>query len=275
MTAGVGERVEVDGTILHVERCGDGPLVLCVHGLGGGAYFFRSLGQRLAPRCRVLAIDLPGAGHSPPLPAFSFEAVARSIVALARGEGARPVCLLGHSLGVIVALEAIRQAPGLATAFVAVGGLPEPLPDARARLLARADYVRAHGLRGVGEQAVAANFAAQTRNDRPELTALFARLFETQDAGAYADMGEALAQWSAPPLPDLTGVSCFLVTGVEDGYAPPDAVAAFARALPAGTAAEILPDCAHFPFLDQPAAFNAVIERFLGEDSRFCPGKGN
>jgi pimeloyl-ACP methyl ester carboxylesterase len=263
MTAVSAGLVEVDGTTLHVERCGEGPLVLCVHGLGGGGYFFRALGQRLAARCCTLAIDLPGSGQSPPILSFSFEAAAALVVALVRRESPRALCLVGHSMGVIVCLEAMRRSPGLTASFVGVGGLPEPLPEPRTRLETRVDHVRTQGLRGVGEQAVAANFSARTRNDRPELTALFARLFETQDARAYADTAQALARWIAPPLPDLTGVSCFLVSGAEDRYAPPDAIAAFAHALPAGTAAEILPDCAHFPFLEQPAAFNALVERFL------------
>jgi pimeloyl-ACP methyl ester carboxylesterase len=170
-------------------------------------------------------------------------------------------------MGVIVCLEAMRRAADLAGAFIGVGGLPEPLPESRARLRARADHVRAHGLRGVGEQAVAANFSARTREERPELTALFARLFETQDARAYADTAEALAGWSAPPLPDLDGVSCLLMTGADDLYAPPGAVRGFARQLPPGTAVEIVPACAHFPFLEQAAAFAARVERHLEEQN--------
>ncbi len=263
MSAGAADLIEVEGTILHVERWGDGPLLLCVHGLGGGGYFFRGLGNRLARRCRTLAIDLPGSGQSPPVAAFSIESSAALLVALARRERATRVCLLGHSLGTIVALEAIRQVPGLAAAFIAVGGVPEPLPDARARLRARIDHVRAHGLRGLGDQAVAANFSGRTQQERPEIAALFARLFETQDARSYADTAEALVRWSAPPLPDLTGVSCMVVTGAEDRYAPPDAVRTFARQLPPGTAVEIVPGCAHFPFLEQPARFTESIERLL------------
>jgi pimeloyl-ACP methyl ester carboxylesterase len=265
MTGGAADLTEVDGTVLHVERWGEGPSVLCVHGLGGGGYFFRALGNRLAPRCRTVAIDLPGSGQSPPVSAFSIESSAALLVAVARRERARPLCLVGHSLGVIVALEAMRQAPGLAAAFVAVGGLPEPLPEARARLRARVDRVRAHGLRGLGEQAVASNFSARTQQERPELTALFARLFETQDARSYADTAEALVCWSAPPLPELGGVSCMVMTGAEDRYAPPDAVRGFARQLPAGTAIEILAGSAHFPFLEQPATFVARVERHLHE----------
>jgi pimeloyl-ACP methyl ester carboxylesterase len=260
VTAGL---VDVDGTRLHVESCGDGPLVLCVHGLGGGAYFFRALGQRLGTRYRTVAIDLPGSGQSPPMPVFSFETTGALVATLARREGSGGVCLVGHSMGVIVCLEAMRRAPGLAGTFVGVGGLPEPLPESRARLQARADHVRADGLRGVGEQAVAASFSARTRAERPELTALFARLFETQDAGAYADTAEALARWSAPPLPDLDGVSCLLMTGADDLYAPPGAVRRCGSSLPAGTAVHVLPDCAHFPFFEQPGAFSATIERFL------------
>jgi pimeloyl-ACP methyl ester carboxylesterase len=258
-----GDVVDLAGTRVHVECWGKGPLLLCVHGLGGGGYFFAGLGQRLASRYRTLAIDLPGSGQSPPVPAFSFESMAAVAAALAAREGDGDVCLIGHSMGAIVALEAMRQSPHLATAFIAVGGLPEPLPDSRARIAARAAHVREHGLRGIGEQAVAANFSGRTRQERPEITALFARLFETQDPQAYAEAADALAGWNARPLPDLSRVACMTVTGSEDRYAPPDAVERFARSLPDGTALETLPGCGHLPFLEDPDAFTGSVRRFL------------
>jgi pimeloyl-ACP methyl ester carboxylesterase len=251
------------------------PLLLCLPGLGGGTHFFSELGPALAPDCRTIAIDLP----SP----FSFDAAADLLVSLARRERERepepePECereqaggaaldiyLLGHSMGTIVALEAIRRCPDLAAGLIIVGGLPEPLPDARTRIRTRAEAIRLRGIAGMGADVVAANFSQRSRKERSELTAWFAARFERQDPAAYADTADALAAWTARALPPLDHMPCLVITGEEDRYAPPDAIRAFARTLPEQTRVEIMRDCGHLPFLEQPAAFASIVSAFLRE----------
>lgn len=252
---------------LYVQEWGTGPTLLCVHGLGGGGHFFSALGPALAGCCRTVAVDLPGSGLSPPLPEFSFDAVASVLVSVSRQEDWQHLCVLGHSMGTILALEAAREAPGLVRGLVLVGGLPEPLPAARTRLAGRVERVRRDGMAGLGAQAVSANFSERTQTERPELTGLFARAFEMQSAEVYIDTAEALCAWSARPLPPLADVPCLVISGAEDTYAPPDAVRAFAASLPAGTAVEVLPDCGHLPFLEQPVAFAAIVHEFLAPES--------
>jgi pimeloyl-ACP methyl ester carboxylesterase len=256
------EFVEVAGARVRVVTWGSGPVVLCLHGLGGGTHFFGALGPALASSHRVVAVDLPGSGQSPRACRFSFESCAEITIALARRH-VGPVHLLGHSMGAIIAIEAIRRAPGLAVSLLAVGGLPEPLAPSRERILARATIARQRGLLGLGPDVVEANFAACTRAEHPALTGLFAALFERQDAEAYAETAEALARWHAPALPPLDAVRCFVLTGAEDRYAPPDAADAFARSLPPGTRVEVTRDCGHLPMLERPGEFARRLEQFL------------
>ena len=269
--------VHAGGTRVCLDDWGAGtPVLLCLHGLGGGTHFFGALGAALAEqcRCRTVAIDLPGSGLSPlPLTgAFSFDAAADLVVEILRAEHEhiqQPVHLLGHSMGTILALEVIRRAPDLVASLIVVGGLPEPLAGARSRILERVDKIRRHGIAGMGTEVVAANFSNRSQRERPELTALFAKLFERQDPAAYSSTAEALAAWTARELPPLGEMPCLVITGEEDRYAPPDAIEAFARTLPPPprTRIEIMRDCGHLPFLEQPAAFAAIVSSFLRKDS--------
>ncbi len=278
-----GGFVEVGTTRLYLDRWGGaaGPVLLCLHGLGGGTHLFGALGVALGGQCRTVAIDLPGSGLSPaldvtasraapdaaPPTSFSFDAVADLVVSLARTKHVRgpAVYLLGHSMGAILALEAIRRSPDLVAGLIIVGGLPEPLPAARRRIRDRADAIRRRGIAGIGAEAVTANFSRRSQMERPELTACVAKLFDGQDAAAYADTADALAAWTARELPPLDRVSCLVVTGEEDRYAPPDAIHDFARTLPARTRVEVIRDCGHLPFLEQPQAFAAIVSSFLRE----------
>jgi pimeloyl-ACP methyl ester carboxylesterase len=263
--------VEVGDARLYLEARGaaGAPVLLCLHGLGGGTHFFGALGAHLGDQCRTIAVDLPGSGLSPGPPggSFSFDAVADLLVSLARSEHARgpALYLLGHSLGTILALEMIRRSPDLAGGLIIVGGLPEALPSARQRIRDRIAVISERGMAAVSGGAVAANFSTRSEAERPELTACFAKLFAAQDAGLYAETASALAAWRARELPPLDRVSCLAITGEEDRYAPPDAVGAFARTLPAATRVEVMPDCGHLPFLERPAAFAAIVSAFLRE----------
>ncbi len=253
---------------IYVQEWGEGPTLLCVHGLGGGAHFFRALGPALAGTARSVAIDLPGCGLSPRIDACSFESAASLLIELARRSGWAPLVLLGHSMGTIIALEFARQAAELVRGLVLVGGLPEPRAAARSRIMQRIDQVRRDGLAAVGEQAVATNFSERTRSELPELTGLFARAFELQSAESYVAWAETLCAWTAKPLPALDRLPSLLITGEEDLYAPPAEVEGFVQELrrtsPASEARlEIMPDCGHLPFLERPAAFATLVRTFL------------
>jgi 3-oxoadipate enol-lactonase len=251
------------GARVYYEEWGSGPTLVCLHGLGGGAHFFATLATALQDRCRTIALDFPGAGFSPPLPRFSFETLADIVTELVATTAAPAQCVIGHSMGTIVALEAFRRVPDLARGFIAVGGLSDPLPGARARLTARAQAIRRSGMTGLGPSVAAANLSPQTIARRPELASLFSRLFELQPPDGYIATAEGLASWEARQPPALDGVRCLAITGEHDLYAPPHAVRAFATTLRAGTQVEIVPDAAHLPFIEQPAAFAGIVRRFV------------
>jgi pimeloyl-ACP methyl ester carboxylesterase len=92
---------------LHVERLGDGPPVVLVHGsVSGGEATWRE--QRpLAERWTLLIPDRPGFGTGPLVERVDFEADA-PLVAQLLGTG---VHLVGHSYGGVVSLLAAARRP--------------------------------------------------------------------------------------------------------------------------------------------------------------------
>jgi 3-oxoadipate enol-lactonase len=231
--------------------------LICLPGLGGGRYFFERLEPALAATCRTIATEHP----SP----FSFDIEIDRVVDLAQRERAsgQQVYLLGHSMGTIVAFETIRRAPGVVAGVIVVGGLLEPSPESRARIGARADIIRHRGIANIGSSVVAANFSERSQRERTDLTAWFVDQFERQNAIDYADTADALSTWLARPLPPLDDVACLVMTGEEDRYAPPPAIRDLARSLPASTRVEIMCDCGHLPFLEDPATCAELIRAFL------------
>jgi pimeloyl-ACP methyl ester carboxylesterase len=92
----------------HLQRVvhGDGSRVFVgLHGWNGSQATFEALQQRLTPDARLISLDLPGYGQSPPPLNWSLEAIAAQIVATIDAEvGQAPVSLVGSCSGGIVAL---------------------------------------------------------------------------------------------------------------------------------------------------------------------------
>jgi 3-oxoadipate enol-lactonase len=253
------------GRSVFVERRGDGPGLLCIHGLGGGSYFFTALGEALKARAQTVAFDLPGHGFSPrDAEGFSFERCADLVLEIARNTPGGPLTLLGHSLGTIVALKAFARAPELFDGIIAVGGIPAAMAEARARLLERAEFIRARGsMAGLGESILPFLVASETLKSMPGMLGPMQRLIEVNDAVGYADACEALASASAEDVLPKVKIPCGLMAGREDRYAPPEAMWDFARRLPLRPAVITFEQCGHFPFFEKPAEFHAAVRAFL------------
>ena len=93
---------------LNFERSGQGEPVVLLHGIGAELCVWEPVIGRLAEQLDVIAVDLPGFGHSPPLPEGvtpTPEALADAVARLMDALGIASAHLAGNSLGGWVALE--------------------------------------------------------------------------------------------------------------------------------------------------------------------------
>ena len=263
------------GSILHVEDTGapapggadgskrSGSPVLCLHGIGGGAFFFAGFRKRLAANHRVLAIDLPGSGRSTSKPSdFTFESWIADIGDLIESLG-EPVVVVGHSLGTILSLRAWATWPQRIRALVFACGLPKARPNIHERLSQRAEIIAREGVAGWGPKVSPGVFSQRSLRERHEITGLFEQLFELQRGPEYVRQIELLLAADLNAVVPTVTAPCAAIAGREDSYAPPDAVRAFVAALPRPCEVEVLEDAAHMAFLEAPEAFAAAVERFL------------
>ena len=104
---------------------GAGPVVLFLHGIGGGHLAFAPQLETFAQAgYRAVAWDMPGYGHSDPIEPYTFKGLAEKCIALIDALAARDgqqVSLVGHSMGSLIALEAACCLGDQAAALVMVG----------------------------------------------------------------------------------------------------------------------------------------------------------
>ncbi|HKJ77485.1 MAG TPA: pimeloyl-ACP methyl ester esterase BioH, partial [Gammaproteobacteria bacterium] len=253
--------VPQDRVSVHVDTRGAGPDLVLVHGWGLHGGVWDTVAARLAERCRLHIVDLPGFGASPlPEGPYTLEALAAA-VAEAVPAGAD---WLGWSLGGMVALAAVGDGADLRR-LVTVGTSP--------RFVAGPDWPHAV------DPAVLDGFAAELEDD---FEGTLQRFLALQTRGAEdgratlrrlrealtargAPRAEALAGGLAilreadlrPALPAL-GRPVLLVQGERDTLVPTAAAEAAADLLP-DARLQILAGAGHAPFLSHPEAFVAAV----------------
>jgi pimeloyl-ACP methyl ester carboxylesterase len=239
--------------------------VLALHGVGGGAYFFRGLAERLGLRYEVTASELPSpqalfAGSDP----VSMGNWAKDVTEIIDGVIGAPVVILGHSLGTILGLEVWRRRPDLVRAMAFVGGLPEVREAVRARLGERVVAIAAAGsMAGWGARVSPGIFGRRALQEKPELIGLFERLLEAHNPGLYVRNMNALLAASATDVVPTVTVPCLSISGTEDVYAPPDFVSAFIARLPQPCDQMLLDGVGHMPFFEAPDEFARAVGAFL------------
>jgi 3-oxoadipate enol-lactonase len=224
---------------------------------------------------RTVRYDLRGFGRSP-LPPQPYSH-GRDLIALFERLRIEQAALVGASLGGRVALEVAVAHPQVVDALV--------LADAALPGFAWSDQVRASWAeedaareRGDLDAAVDTNLRMWVDGPRRPTTTVDAavrehvrqmqrRAFELQvpvweDAAEellVSDLAQRLAEVRAPTL---------VVVGEEDVSDFHRIAAQLTREIPSAQHA-VIPNAAHLPSLERPAAFNELVLRFLARDTRW------
>jgi pimeloyl-ACP methyl ester carboxylesterase len=92
----------------------DAPALLALHGITGSRRYWQPRILSLTDRYRLLIPDLPGFGQSPkPFADYTMDFFIEVLEGFLerQGETRRPLCVLGHSLGALIALELAARRP--------------------------------------------------------------------------------------------------------------------------------------------------------------------
>lgn len=252
---------------MAVEDEGEGDAVVCVHGLGGSSNTFTPLMPVLG-RHRVLRPDLPGSGRSQHAEgALSIERFVSAVQTACIRWGIARAHFVGHSLGTIVCQHLAVAAPALVRSLTLFGPLIAPPDATRVAMRARAAKAQAEGAAGMQDISTAllnAALSADTRQRQPLAVAYVRESLMRQDGAAYARMCLALAE-AQPAAVEQIACPVLLVTGDEDGVAPPQAVRAMAERLHGARSSRVvvLPRCGHWTPIERVAECQAELRDFI------------
>jgi pimeloyl-ACP methyl ester carboxylesterase len=271
--------VSVAGRPVNVIELGSGPPLVFVHGLSGSWPNWLEQLPVFAAQRRVIALDLPGFGHSPmPAAEISIAGYARILDELLGTLQVDAAAVVGNSMGGFVSAELAIAFPQRVEQLVLVSaaGLSthqEPLAARLLPRLRRAERVAATSAAWFATHSDAFMRRPRLREGALNLVVRHPRrlpsyLAAEQIRGAgKPGFVQALASTIEYDIRDrLVEVACptLIVWGENDrliGVADADV---FAESIP-NSRRVIFEDTGHMAMLERPAAFNALLREFLSE----------
>jgi 3-oxoadipate enol-lactonase len=256
---------------IAVEEEGEGPTIVCVHGLGGSSNTWTPLMPAMA-RHRVIRVDLPGSGRSQRCEGvLSIDLYVDAMISICARLGVTRAHWVGHSMGTIVCQHLAAAHSRLVASLALFGPLITPPDAARSAMIARAAKARegASGMHEITQLLLANALSADTRQRFPLAVALVRESLMRQDGEAYARSCEALAAAPAAAVERIEA-PVLLVAGDQDSVAPPQAVRSMAEKLYAArsTRVAVLPRCGHWTPVERPEECQGELRAFLTANAR-------
>jgi pimeloyl-ACP methyl ester carboxylesterase len=241
------------------------PTVLLLHAFPLDRRMWRAVGERLQPRARVLAPDLPGFGGSAGVAVEpSLDAWADLLEGwLEVAAGSRPVVVCGLSMGGYLALRLAHRHPRRLAALVLAD--THAGSDTDADRANRDERIALVGERGVGAllDTLLPRLVGPTAS--PAVVAEVRRIAGTQAreavTGALAAMRD---RPDSTPLLQGIRVPALVLVGADDALTPLSVAERTCAELPYGRL-RVIPDAGHLSALEAPEPFAEALANLLDE----------
>jgi pimeloyl-ACP methyl ester carboxylesterase len=268
LLGGITGVLERPGARLVYEMTGEGPAVVLIHGFGLDMRMWDPQVGPLAARFRVVRYDCRGFGASGPFdPAVPYTH-AGDLVALLDHLDIGEAVLAGLSFGGRVALQTALAASdrvcGLALLDAVLDGVPWDPESARA-LEEVARRVQAGGMLA-GREAWLAHPLFAVIRERPDLAGALAAMVAGYPGQHW--LGQDSHRQTRPPIDVLEGVAGPVLVAVGERDVPGfrEMSAVLARRIP-GAIYRVVADAGHMINMEQPAAVNELLTRFMLQDA--------
>jgi pimeloyl-ACP methyl ester carboxylesterase len=253
-----------DGVDIYYETMGEGPPLVLVHALPFDHNLWLYQVERFSSRFRTIAMDLRGWGRSAkPHAPFSLRDMGDDVVGVLAQEGlGGDAVIMGCSIGSKIALMLACDHPDIFRAAILVGGNSGPQPQFDHRIAAYRSH-QAAGTLGDYHLGHLRYGVTQAWADTPigrYLLAGFVERGRVLDAESIAQVFQALTVSDLTPKLAAYKSPTLIVNGEHDSALPGGTKTA---ALIHHAEHKILPGAGHCCFLEDPGAFNALVQDFL------------
>jgi len=247
------------------------PVLVLVHGFGGGMVDFADHVDAFAATHRVVALDLRGHGASgAPTEAdrYSLDRCAQDVLAVVDALQVGSFRLLGHSMGGMVARRVVARHPRRVEALVLMDTAPGPVPGLDRELVAVAARVATD--EGMASLKVLLDYASPLDTpayrrllaERPDYAQIQQRRFEALSPVMWSVMALELCDQpdESAVFEELAMPTLVIVGELDEMFLEPS------RRIAASTPKSrlvVLPNAGHSPQFETPAEWFDAVNGFL------------
>jgi 3-oxoadipate enol-lactonase len=218
--------------------------------------------KRLAKRFTVLCYDTRGHGESgaPSIP-YTLDMIADDIKGLFDALGIERSHWIGLSMGGVFGLAAALKYPGIFESMVLADTSSRLSDEGIAAFKDRVAKVKAGTMEAMVEPTLERWFKDSFREKNPKLMARVADWIRTTPLDGYVGCSAAIPTIDVTHRLGEIEIPCLVLVGADDIAMPLAMAQTLDRHLPRSEL-HVIPDAGHLSNLEQPAAFNAALERF-------------
>lgn len=245
---------------------GEGPTaVVMLHGVGGGrGAWTAQLEAFAAAGYRAVAWDAPGYGDTPPIEPYDMAGLARSLEVLLDALAAPRVVLLGHSMGGMLAQEAMTAFAGKISGLVLSATSPAfGRPDGTWQQ----DFLRQRlgpldAGKTMADLAPALVGGLIGPDADPAGVRLATEVMARVSGDTYRKALHAIVGFDRRAALPAIAVPVLALAGERDATAPPAVMEKMAQKIPDAEYV-LLPGCGHLANLERPRAFDDAVVGWL------------
>jgi 3-oxoadipate enol-lactonase len=256
---------------IAVDRMGEGPLVLFLHGIGGNRTNWRDQLPAFAQHFHAVAWDARGYGLSDDYEGpLQYRDFTDDLLRVLDHFKAPTAHLVGLSMGGSIVQDFYAYHPQRVASMVLADtrpGFEAPFdPVAREEFL----RLRLRPLQQGKEPSDIAPSVARSLMGAGAGEEVYARLVESMQAlrkASYMKTVEGRVAWKPAFVPGMVTAPTLVVVGEDDRLTPPTMAKSIAEAIP-GAQLAVIPLAGHLSNIEQPRIFNDIVLRFLINASR-------
>lgn len=249
---------------------GAGPALVLLHGMGASWQWWLENIPALATRHRVIAIDLPGFGHSEPLAApAAMSTHADMVVDLLDQLNIRTATIAGHSMGGLIAIQIASTNRQLTQRLVLVDAGGVPMTERHLRMVlvmlrVFAAVLRRRFIRNMlATKPLVRQYALRAAFRDPAVLSpqLAAQIMPLLSAPGFVDAVAAAGRAVRETVPEAIMCPVLLVWGEDDPLAPLHCAEDMQAHL-ADSTLVAFSACGHTPQIEEPDGFNRAVLEF-------------
>ncbi len=259
--------IEVNGITVRYQVEGSGPWVTLSHSLTCDLTMWDALAVALAPTFTVLRYDTRGHGgtglpNEAPDSAYSFDQLVGDAVGLLDALNIERTHFVGLSMGGMIGQHLALAHPGRLDKLVIANSTSRIPPEAGPLWDERIAIARSQGCAGLVEGTLGRWFTPGFRASQPAESARIGALIAATPPAGYIGCAGAIRALDITARIGAIRAPTLVIAGADDPGTPPAMSEVIASAIP-GARLEVIPSASHLSCIEQPAAFERLVEDFL------------